>query len=152
MDEFSLRWRWTDPKWNLLPSDVLASIQPLKVHKANELDTILENLLKPIPLRIVGRTGTQLQSAVDKQVVESFDTSGEQPGAYKWLCEVLPSPDGSAFISWDNDTAALVRLATFIDYWDDFCYPLSADVAILPFSGDWILYYWHEEVLYFWKR
>ena len=152
MDEFDLRWRWTDSKWNLLPPNALASIRPLKRQKANELNAILENLLKPILLRITGQTDTQLRSGADKHAIESFDTSGDPSEGHEWLCKVLPSRDGDAFVSWQDDMAAVVRLTTFIEYWDDFCYPLSHDVVVVPTSANWILYYWNEETLYFWKR
>jgi hypothetical protein len=40
----------------------------------------------------------------------------------------------------------------FTAHWDDFCYPLSDDVLVLPDSGAWVLRYHHEEVFYFGNR
>src|SRR5262245_4064920 len=36
MDQFPLRWRWTDPKWNELPPERLSRILPLTASKAKE--------------------------------------------------------------------------------------------------------------------
>ena len=37
LDELPLKWRWTDSRWNDLPKDALATIQPLNETKACEL-------------------------------------------------------------------------------------------------------------------
>src|SRR5262249_33656616 len=37
MDRFSLRWRWTDPRWNELTPERLSRIRPLVASKAKEI-------------------------------------------------------------------------------------------------------------------
>lgn len=152
MEEFSLRWRWTDATWNLLPAEDLAGIRPLKAHKAAELDEKLRRLLEPARLRIVGETYSSLRSIETNPSCASFDTSGDVPPTQEWLRSILPQNDSDVFVTWFDDTAALVRLAVFIQYWDDFCYPLSYDVVVIPPSVEWVLYYFHEEQFFFWKR
>ncbi|HEY5894211.1 MAG TPA: hypothetical protein VIT91_13380 [Chthoniobacterales bacterium] len=40
----------------------------------------------------------------------------------------------------------------FTAHWDDFCYPLSDEVLILPDSGGWVLLYQHQETFFFGNR
>ena len=152
IESFSLRWRWTDATWNLLPDDDLACIRPLTTRKAAELDEQLRELVNPVCLRIVSETYSSLRSIAAKPNYATFDTSGDASSTENWLRTVLPSHDGGVFVSWDNATAATVRLAVFIKYWDDFCYPLSDDVVVVPPSAEWVLYYFHEETFFFWNR
>jgi len=39
-----------------------------------------------------------------------------------------------------------------MQYWDDFCYPGSDDVAISPEDDSWLLFYFHEEMFEFGQR
>jgi len=150
--EFDLRWRWTDATWNLLSDDELSLIRPLNGRKAAELSATLSTLIDPVPLRICVNTGTALREAAEERCVKTFDTSGDAATTAAWLRATLPSQEGDVLASWSPETAVVVELALFIRYWDDFCYPLSHDVVVVPPSGEWILYYFHEETFYFWTR
>jgi hypothetical protein len=120
--------------------------------KAAELDEKLRELINPVHLRIVAETYSSLLSIAAKPNYAMFDTSGDETSTQDWLRTVLPSREGDVLVSWDNATAAAVRLAVFIKYWDDFCYPLSYDVVVVPPSAEWVLYYFHEETFFFWNR
>src|SRR5215510_6890772 len=106
MESFSLRWRWTDATWNLLPADDLACIRPLTAPKAAELDEQLRELVKPVQLRIVSETYASLRSIAAKPNYAMFDTSGDEVSTQDWLRTVLPSHDGDVLVTWDNATAA----------------------------------------------
>jgi len=45
--------------------------------------------------------------------------------------------------------AICVSWGVFCEYWDDFCYPASDDVAIWPLSQEWFLIYDHSEKFFF---
>jgi hypothetical protein len=152
MGTFPLRWRWTDATWNLLPAEDLACIRPLQPPKAIELDEKLRELLKPVRPRITGETCDSLCSIVKTPGSSSFDTSGQMLPTQDWLRTILPADDGDVFVTWFADTAAVVRLSVFIQYWDDFCYPFTYDVVVIPPSAKWVLYYFHDEQFFFWKR
>jgi hypothetical protein len=152
MDDFSLRWRWTDARWNLLAAEDLAGIRPLTMQKAAELDNEFQSLVEPARLRIVGNTYSSLRSVAASRPCATYNTSGDIAATQDWLRATLPVHDGDAFISWNDETAALARLAVFVQYWDDFCYPLSYDVVVIPPTAEWVLYYFHEETFFFWMR
>lgn len=149
MDDFPLRWRWTDRKYNLLSDVEIEQIRPLRHDKAAELDAITRGLFGGPDPRIVGDTGSALRSLAATHGAVSFDTSGDALEGRTWLERTLPASDCDVFVSWNKDTAVLTRMSIFVQYWDDFCYPSSDDVAVLPVARDRILYYWHEEVLTF---
>jgi hypothetical protein len=134
IEQFVLRWRWTDSRYNLLPADRLAQIRPLEASKAAELDAAARLAADPIP-----------------STAAAFDSSTDQD-AREWLARTLPTTATSVLVSWSRDTAVQTTLDLFIKYWDDFCYPSSDDVVVVPPAGDWVLRYTHYEIMYFWRR
>src|SRR3712207_6991725 len=63
---------------------------------------------------------------------------------YTTLCRSrhLPAePPDWVIVRWDESTAVRTTWEVFTRYWDDFCYPLSDDVAVFPDSGAWLLLY-----------
>lgn len=133
LDSFALRWRWTDSKHNVLAHDQLAQIRPLTAASAAELDAIGRQIADPVPANST-----------------AFDSSSEQ-NAREWLRCTLPSEDALVLVSWNRELAVQVPAKLFVEYWDDFCYPSSDDVLVVPLSGAWILRYTHCETLHFWK-
>jgi hypothetical protein len=53
------------------------------------------------------------------------------PEIRDWLTNVMRS-GMPIVVSWDADTAVLTDTELFIEHWDDFCYPASDDVTVLP--------------------
>jgi len=62
-----------------------------------------------------------------------------------WLRRVQPDLQARVFISWSEDLAVETSWDIFTEYWDDFCYPSSDDVTIIPVAGSWRLSYHHYE-------
>jgi hypothetical protein len=50
-EQFPLKWRWTDPKWNELPPEKLSRIRPLAAIKATEIHSRAMALLQGLALR-----------------------------------------------------------------------------------------------------
>ncbi len=62
-----------------------------------------------------------------------------------WLREQHGDLRDSVIIAWSSDCALRTTWEIFTDYWSDFCYPASDDVAGWPESERWVLFYHHEE-------
>lgn len=127
--EFPLAWRWTDARYAVFPADVLAQLSPYSADEASRLFERVKALSRseePAALRI------------------SADSPQEQVTA--WLRAQQPRLAEEVSVCWSGDTALQTRWSTFIERWDDFCYPSSDDVTILPITGSWMLMYhhWHE--------
>jgi hypothetical protein len=140
LDEFPLKWRWTDSRYHQLPDDALSAIRPLTQEKASEL--------VEYSLGFTHHAGLSESQFEDVSRRDAAD----YPGVAPWLSELGPAKNQTVIVSWDYKCAALVSWEVFCDYWDDFCYPASDDVTIWPPSEDWALTYLHHEEFVFGRR
>lgn len=144
LDSFPQKWRWTDVQWNLLPPDVLTNIRPLSRRKALEVNE-QARLFHPDEGFVPGSF----------DLVAQLDIVGMHYDAQQvreWLRQYLPAREERLIVSWDYENAVVTTVAILCEYWDDFCYPGSDDVVVSPFSDEWMLFYWHEEVFFFGQR
>jgi hypothetical protein len=141
LDSFPLKWRWTDSRWNKLPDNALDAIQPLSESKSRELCQY--------SLEFSDQSGL-IESSFEH--IAQIDTSGDESEIRQWLLDRSSDLNQTVVVNWDNELAALVRWEVFCEYWDDFCYPSSDDVAIFPLSGEWFLFYSHSEYFMFGER
>jgi len=141
LEEFQLKWRWTDAKWNKLPPTIIQQINPLAKEKASEIVKIHNQYF--------------LADGLDSESFEEIksikaDTTDSSAIQNRLKNKVF---DESLLIvvSWTEDLAVRTTWSTFCDYWDDFCYPASDDVSISPIDLSWLLFYHHEEYFDFGK-
>jgi hypothetical protein len=146
MEQFSLRWRWTDPKYRVLSGNELALVRPFDASAAAAAHSSAINILT-FTSPTISATGVA-SLTLDENAV-SHDASGEPQLVRHWLRELISGWDSEVIISWDPHTAVLAPWSLFVAYWDDFCYPSSDDVFVFPLTGAWLLYYEHEEIFYF---
>jgi hypothetical protein len=138
--EFGMRWRWTDPKWNLLDDDALSKIHPLTPGAARRAWETLGDLFDPSgfglnPAHIADQTRMETADP-DESVVRAF------------LERATPPRGDETLVLWGPDVAVLTTDRVFQRYWDDFCYPSSDDVLIWQCADAWAAMYWHEEVMF----
>ena len=147
--DFALIWRWTQQSHNIFPPEVLAAIHPLTEAKAEELWVVAEQLHKDFdalpnvdPSNLSGGPASR----------NAIDTSGDDIKLVQdWLHSRPVEDDPDVLIVWRffPGCGVLSKWRTFCQYWDDFCYPASDDVAIWPLYGSWAVVYRHFEVLRF---
>jgi len=135
LNSFPLKWRWDE-----LPNDALNSICPLSKSKARELCQY--------SLAFSNQSG--LVEALFENISQ-IDTS-DPLEIKQWLLNSSSDLNQTVAVSWNNDLAAMVSWKVFCDYWDDFCYPSSDDAMIFSLSGDWMLFYSHDEYFMFGER
>ena len=134
LDEFALKWRWTDSRWNKLPANALNGIQPLTENKARALSQY--------SLAFEDQSGL-IESLFEN--IARINTSGDESEIRQWLSARASCLNQTVVVSWNDELAALVKWEVFCEYWDDFCYPSSDDVTVFPLSGEWMLSYSHDE-------
>jgi hypothetical protein len=142
IDSFPLKWRWTDSQWNKFPDKTLNKIQPLSEIKAHELSQHSKQFYD---------FETGLAESLFENI-KQINASGGVEEIQCWLSAQSSDSNQTVIVSWDDRLAALIEWKVFCEYWDDFCYPASDDVAIFPFSEEWTLLYSHEEYFIFGKR
>jgi hypothetical protein len=141
LDLFPLKWRWTDSRWNKFPDDALNEIQPLTETKALGL--------YQYSLQFEDQSGP-IKSLFEH--IEQVNADAETWVIQHWLITCSSNLNQTVIVSWDNRLAALVKWRVFCEYWDDFCYSASDDVAIFPLSEEWMLFFSHREHFDFAKR
>jgi len=139
--EHPLAWRWTDPKYALLPDSVLAQMQPIEADEAARLFTH--------SLTLAGEDGL----APDVFTITTVRAEGlSQEAGCRWLRERQPDLSVRVVVSWEQHTALQTTWEVFTAHWDDFCYPSSDDVHVWPESERWVLLYHHEHEFQFGER
>ena len=122
--EFPLAWRWTQSSRAVLPPEVLAGIRPLSPTEAAQVH------------KCSSFPHSGMADSCSAEDVASIRT---------WLRRVQPDLPARVFIGWSEDLAVETSWEIFTEYWDDFCYPSSDDVTIIPVIGSWRLIYHHYE-------
>jgi hypothetical protein len=145
LDSFSLNWRWTDERWNILPEDILHQIKPFTQTKAKELWRIAGHyVLSDGPRVNLFECSPWIDASVDAPNAEQK--------VRDWLIDQFSGRDQEIIVSWGQSQAVLTRWGVFSDYWDNFCYPASDDVTVFPPSIKWVLFYQHGERFVFCER
>ena len=134
LETFFLAWRWTQESHAALSAATLARIRPLAAASAAAIAPEAADLC------IGGDTATLRSAAGDPERVRA------------WLGALPVEPDASVLASWDVETAVVTDWQTFVECWDDFCYPSSDDLTVWNPHGAWYLCYDHEEVFRFGRR
>ena len=144
VSEHPLKWRWTNPKWNLLPAAALAQIRPLTAIKTNQ---VCQSILP-----LIG--SEQCLSGEFFEDIKEFNTSGDAEDGRTWLLDHLPPSVTELVVCWVHfDIPALVTSAeVFFSYWDDFCYPCSDNVVVWSMNDEWAAFYHDSERLWVGRR
>lgn len=135
LDDFRLHWRFSGRRHGGLSGEVLRRIRPLSE-------------------ATISRLGPRVAAAVHDG--GSFDVtfrSDDTPDVVRSrLRELPPAATDAVLVAWDARTAVITDWELFVTYWDDFCYPSSDDVTVLPLDGEWVLCYRHYEAVQFRSR
>lgn len=139
--DFPLIWRWTSVTHALFSESELAGLHP---YSATEAARIYNDSR---PFAVGAGLNPQRFSRV---LVQSADIS--IPVGCSWLRAQASNLAEQVTLSWDRETALRTSWEFFTAHWDDFCYPQSDEVLILPASGSWVLLFHHEETFIFGNR
>lgn len=136
--EHPLAWRWTDPKYAVLPDDVLEKMVPIGVEDSVKLFTK--------SCHFNGKDGLSTD-LFEVDVISTEGISAEAGSA--WLWDQQPDAAVNVFLSWQPQSAIRTTWGIFAKYWEEFCYPSSDDLNVWPEDGDWAFLFHHEEEFHF---
>ena len=125
-------WRWRDPKFDVLPDDVLQSIRALRRERARQCfqqSLSIDRWIRDRPAREIEI------DALDETLVS------------EWLRECDLDTE-MVIASWSEDEALYLPWAVFSEHWSSFCYPSSDDVTVWPPDQRWGLSFSHSGVFY----
>ncbi len=141
MDDFRLKWRFTDEKYDKLPKQHLNQLIPLEKDASKFLWSFVENtnLYKDIPFN------KDYFSTIDKAKI--FE--GNEKEIKKWLFQRGFPFDKKVYLSWQPEESMIVPWKLLIKYFDSFYYGASDDLTVFDESLDWALLFYHEDEIYF---
>jgi len=141
MDDFQLKWRFTEEKYDKLPDQHLGQLKPLDNEAAMFLwDYIAKtNLHNNIPFK------GGFYRTIDKARI----LDGNEKEIRKWLYHRGLPFNKPVFLSWDQENAMIVPWKLLIKYYDSFYYGGSDDLTIIDQSLNWALLFFHEDEIYF---
>lgn len=136
LESFPLLWRWRSESHVRFEASVLESIRPVERSDAHELWARFANYFEPS-----GKLNPQLFADLRWGETDVLDRNK----AVAFL-ELLPIPRSDrVLLIWEPEVAAVVPFELFRSHWDDFCYPGSDDVLIVPEIEEWFLVFHHWE-------
>jgi hypothetical protein len=139
MAQFPLAWRFTAAEAGWTPAR-LADVRPLTAAFASTLHARLATR-GPGPDGRVPESGQDIPAPCvsEADVVRTREALGA----------LGPSDTERIILSWDERTALETSWRTFRGRWENFCYPSSDDVTIVPIDERWTLCYHHWEAFTF---
>ncbi|HEY2582349.1 MAG TPA: hypothetical protein VGI43_11110 [Mucilaginibacter sp.] len=141
IDDFSLKWRFTDENYDKLPDIHLEQLKPLDKEASLFLWNYISKagLYDDVPFKKnLFRTIDHLPNVLDNEK----DTK-------KWLYKSGPAPEERIFLSYQRDMAMIVPWKLLVEYFDSFYYPVSDDLTVFDQSLNWALLFFHEDEIYF---
>jgi hypothetical protein len=146
MDQFALKWRFTDPRYDVLPAIHLAQVKPLAPPDARRLwDLILHaNVHDDFPF-----TDGYFRSVVSTMIGDSHDDPEEGRRVRKWLYQRGIPFRQRIWLSYQPEEAIETTWKMLVKYWTAFYYPISDDLTVIDGSFNWALLFFHEHEMYF---
>ena len=146
MDQFPLKWRFTDPRYDVLPPIHLAQVKPLAPPDARRLwDMILQAQLH----RAIPFTEGYFRSVVSTRTERAHGDEAEARRVRKWLFQRGVPFRQRVWLSYQPEWAIETTWKLLVKYWTAFYYPISDDLTVIDGSFNWALLFFHEEEIFF---
>lgn len=79
---------------------------------------------------------------------ERRETDTDEEAVEAWLLQHAPDANQDVLLAYEqHDHVYVVGWDVFCQHWADFCSP-GDELIISPFTEEWVLYYHHEEVIF----
>jgi hypothetical protein len=145
MADFPLKWRFTDPKYSVLPSAHLDQVHPLDPRSAKRVWRFV--LDSDLHIEVPFRPGF-FQHVESTKIAESHGTE-EDDRIRKWLYRCAIPFDRKVFLIWQPEWVVETTWKMLVKYWTDFYYPISDDLTVCDESLQWALLFFHEHEIFF---
>jgi len=139
IEEFSMKWRFTDENYNQLSKLHLDQLKPLDIQASRFLWDYISttNLHNDIPFK------RDFFKSIDQiDIVE-----GNEKEIKKWLYHRGLPFEKEVYLSRQPDDAMIVPWKLLIKYFNDFDY--GDDLTVIDQSLNWALLFFHEGTIYF---
>jgi hypothetical protein len=141
MDDFRLKWRFTEETYDKLPDQHLEQIKPLSKEAAKFLNDYIGNcnLHANTPFK------RDFFRIIDKAHI--FENNEKE--IKKWLYQRGLPFEKIVFLSYNETDAIIVPWKILIKYYTSFYYSVADDLTVFDQSLTWSLLFYHESEIYF---
>lgn len=141
-----MKWRFTDPKYDVLPPNHLAQIHALDSRSARLIWTLIvdSDLHAVDPFK----PGC-FQHHESTEIGDSYGNADEDARIRKWLYRCAIPFDHVVYLSWQPDWAITTTWKMLVKYWTSFYYPISDDLLVVDESLEWCVLFHHEYEIHF---
>jgi hypothetical protein len=149
MKDFARKWRFIDPKYDVLPPDHLTQVRPLNAQSAETIGQFTgdSDLHRDFPFR--DGFFRSIESILIDDSHDSHVNPDEVARIRKWLYRRGIPFQRNIFLSWNHDCAVVTNWKMLVKYWSSFYYPASYDLTVLDESLEWAVLFFHEGAIYF---
>jgi len=141
VDHFGLLWRFDASRCD--PGDSAQIFADVRVLKPEAIAALWPHADDPALPLYDGRRTPDIR-------INAHAESEDSSNVVREALRTLPIPgERRVIVHWEHDTAIETRWTTFCEHWDDFCYPSSDDVTVVPMDRSWVLCYFHWEEFMF---
>jgi hypothetical protein len=141
MTEFTLKWRFTEEKYDCLPEQHLNELKPLDKVGAEFLADFLSDckVHSELPFK------NEMFRNLDKvKILENNDKE-----ITKWLYQRAIPFDKEVFLSWDGNNGMITKWKFVVKYWNSIFYGGADDLTVFDQSLEWTLFFFHEDEIHF---
>jgi len=142
MEQFALKWRFTDARYRVLPPHHLAELQPLAPESARRIWDLTLPLHRDVPFT------DGFFRTVESTPLDSADPEAVR-AVRKWLFRRRLPFRARVLLSYQPGEAIATTWKMVVKYWEDLWYPGSDDLTVVDGSLTWALLLWHEEQAFF---
>lgn len=144
INQFRLKWRFTDNAFDQLPEIHLTQLKPLDTEASRFLWNYISDvgLHANFPFRKDFFPETEQLDTTDRNKTE----------IRKWLLKRRLPDTTQVFLSWQPEDAMIVPWELLIKYFDSFYYSTADDLTVIDQSLNWALLFYHENEIYFGQR
>ncbi|KAA5820116.1 hypothetical protein FPF71_17860 [Algibacter amylolyticus] len=141
MTEFTLKWRFTDEKYDVLPEQHLNELKPLSTIGAEFLADYISDCK------------VHDQMPFKKGLFRNMDyvniRDENEKRITKWLYQRAIPFDKQVYLSWDGNNGMITKWKFVVKYWDSLFYGGSDDLTVFDQSLEWAALFFHEDQIYF---
>jgi hypothetical protein len=139
-DQFKLKWRFTEEKYNILPAHHLEQIRPLDKSASRLISDMTDKMFSL-------HHGLNRDYFKDVEGLQISEAVESEQLLKKWLYQRGLPFDQQVYVSWDSNTAAITSWKMIVKYWTDFDY--GDDLVVVDRSLSWILVFFHYDYIQF---
>ena len=141
MDDFQMKWRFTEKEYSILPNQALDLLKPL--------DSEASNFLWSYILKANLHDDTPFKKGFFRTIDNARILENNEKDIMKWLYNRGLPNDKLVYLSWRPTEAMIVPWKLLIKYFDSFYYSSSDDLTVIDQSLNWALLFYHDDEIYF---